>query len=335
MEFLYFLDGFIGINWFTALFMLLTGILLLWLGSEVVVRKIKPIARYFNVKELVVIILGVSILSSLPELAVSSFAALQGKTDISIGNIVGSNFVTLTFVTAVAALISPLKICTEIKERESTWMVLSSASILVLAADGVLSRVDGTLLILLYVPYIFTVIREAVNKSGMGRQATTTVKKSGRGREKIIPHILLGGLGILGIIIGAEIALRAGENIGERFGITPLILGVLVLAVGTSLPELAVALAAISKKKSDVTIGEIYASNIFTALFILGACCLITPMSVSNNILRFDIPLLVLSGIVVQIFITTGSKLVRFEALLILVLYIYFVLGHFIMVPNL
>jgi len=334
MEFLSFLDSFVAMNWFTALFILIIGMLLLWFGSELVVREIQPIARYFKVKELVITILGVSILSSLAELAVSSFAALQGKSDISIGNIVGANFLTLTFVTAVAALISPLRICTEIKERESTWMLLSSAVILVLAADGVLSRVDGALLMLLYVPYLFVVIKDAVNKSKSSRQATITDKKSVRSREKILPHIVLGILAILGIVIGAELALRAGENISERFGITQLVLGVLILAFLTSLPELGVAIAAVSKKKADITLGEIYASNIFTALFILGFCCLIVPINVSDDVLRFDIPMLILSGVIVQIFITTGSKLVRLEALLILMLYIYFVLGHFIRVPN-
>jgi len=333
MKLLSFMNNFIAMNWFTALFVLVCGMLLLWFCSELVVREIQPMARYFKVKELVITILGVSILSSLAELAVSSFATVQGKSDISIGNIIGANFLTLTFVTAIAALISPLRICTEIKERESTWMLLSSAVILVFAADGVLSRIDGALLMLLYVPYLFVVVKDAVNRSARGRQATTTGKKSVRGTGNVLPHIVLGVLAILGIIVGAELALRSGENISERIGISQLVLGVLVLAFLTSLPELGVALAAVSKKKADITLGEIYASNIFTALFILGFCCLLVPINVSANVLRFDIPMLILSGVIVQIFITTGSKLVRLEALLILILYIYFVLGHFIKVP--
>jgi len=335
MDFLSFLDNFIALNWFTALFILLIGISLLWFCSDVVVRKIKPIARYFKVKELVITILGVSILSSLGELAISSVAAVQGKSDISIGNIIGANFLTLTFVTGIAALISPISICTEIKERESTWMVLSSAIILVLAADGVLSRLDGALLILLYVPYLYVVIKEAARTANEEKEASTEDNKSSKGRRTLLSHLFLAVLAIIGILIGAELALRAGENIGERIGITPLVLGVLVLAFLTSLPELAVSLTAISKKNSDVTIGEIYASNIFTALFILGVCCLIAPLSVSDNILQFDLPLLIFSGVVVQIFITTGSRLVRLEAIIILLLYIYFVLGHFVTFPSL
>ncbi len=326
------LTNLLTLNIYAAIIGLLAGIFLLWFSSEMVIKKITPIARFFGVKELVITILGVSILSSLPELTVSAFAALQGKADISLGNVIGSNFVTLTFVTALCAIIAPILIHKEIKERESSWMTLSTVIIFILALDGKLTRIDGIILMVLYIPYIYTVIKDAVKES-------KEIKEKSEKDKNIVLHFIIGIVAVFGIIIGADITLTSGQYIGEQAGLSNLVLGILIFAFGTSLPELSVALAATFKKKADITIGEIYASNIFTALFVLGICCLLSPMvlfedpSTPSNLVKYDIPFLILAGIIIQIFVTTGSKLVRLEALIIFILYVYFVLSHFINLP--
>lgn len=308
---------------------LIGGVALLWFSSETVIRGIGPIARHFHVKEFIVTILGVSILSSLPELSVSAFAAAAGKAEISLGNVIGSNFVTLTFVTALCAMIRPIAIRTEVKERESSWMILSTAVILLLSIDGRLTRIDGLVLVFLYFPYLVSVIRQA-------RREAKKEKASGRKKEKILIPVIMVILGIIGILLGADMALVTGEHIGAAIGLSPVVLGILLLGLGTSLPELSVALAATMKKKADVTIGEIYASNIFTALFVLGICAVISPMVLfpdptrPSMLVLHDIPMLILAGVVIQVFVTTGSKLVRLEAAFIVLLYLYFVLSHFL-----
>jgi cation:H+ antiporter len=324
-----FLTTIVSSSWGAAIAGLALGVLALWFCSSRVVTELGPIARYFGVNELVVTILGISVLSSMPELMVSAIANLNGESEISIGNIIGSNFVTLTFVTAVCAMISPLRVDTRIRERESAWMILSTVIILVLAMDGELSRLDGALLIAFYLPYIGSVIREGLAQARASRGAGG----SGPERGRVWPHILIGVVSVFGIIIGAQLTLTSGQEIGLRAGISPLVLGVLVLAFGTSLPELSVSLAATLRNKGDVSIGEVYASNIFTAMFVLGLCCLMRPMPVSEEVLKFDIPFLILAGSVVQIFITTGQRLVRLEALAVLGMYAYFVLGHFYELP--
>ena len=316
-----------------SVFGLLLGIFLLWFSSDQVIKRITPIARYFGVRELVVTILGVSVLSSLPELTISSFAAAQGKADISLGNVIGSNFVTLTFVTALCALISPIRVSREIKERESSWMILSTTVIFLLAIDGKLTRIDGLILMSLYLPYIVAVIRDAIQHSAKHKRGGPA--RSAR-NSKIAFHFLIGAGAILGIVYGAKIALVSGEAIGKAFGLSTVVLGILIFAFGTSLPELAIALTATFRQKSDITIGEIYSSNIFTALFVLGFCAFIAPLVLFENpaipsvLVKYDIPFLILAGVIIQIFVTTGSRLGRFEALLIMALYVYFVLTHFI-----
>lgn len=317
-------------HWILALLMLIAGVTLLWFSSDLVLKKLTPIAKHFGIREFVVAILGISVLSSLPEFTVSAFANLAGKSDISLGNIIGSNFVTLTFVTALCALIRPLQVQTEIKERESSWMILSTVVILILGMDGNLSRLDGAILMALYIPYIVSIIRQAKREAAESKQ-TNAVEKD----KKIVLNILLVLAAIGGIILGAKVTLMGGESLGARLGISPLAMGVLIFALGTSLPELAIALSATFKNKGDISIGEIYASNIFTALFVLGACALISPMGVSDSIIRFDIPFLILAGVVIQIFIHTGNVLRRIEAVIVLAMYAYFVVGHFIPVPFL
>ncbi len=309
--------------------LLALGIGVLWGGSELIIRSIGPLARELGVKELVVTVLGVSVLSSLPELTVSAFAIARGAGDISLGNIIGSNFVTLTFVTAVCALIRPIDIHHEVKNRESSWMILSAALVLVLSMDGVLSRSDGMILLMTYVPYMISVLRSA-------RKGVDPVEKGGRdGRRAVLRASVLIALGIAAVIWGSKVALDSGTELGQAVGIPAVALGVVVFAFGTSLPELAISLSATMKHKADVTIGEVYASNIFTQLVVLGICCFIAPIPVAPALSRFAMPFLILAAVVIQLFVTSGLKLNRIEAVGLMVFYGVFAASQFTELPTL
>jgi cation:H+ antiporter len=308
-----------------ALFVL--GLLLLWASSEVIIRNITPLARYFGVKELVVTVLGVSILSSLPELTVSAFAIARGASDISVGNVIGSNFVTLTFVTAVCALFHPIDIHREVQERESSWMILSSALVLILSIDGLLSRSDGCILILTYLPYIISVLRTA--REG----AEPRIPGISRFRAIYLPLLLI-LVGIAGVIGSSKLALDSGSRLAEAAGISALAMGVVLFAFGTSLPELAISLSATLKRKADVTIGEVYASNIFTQMVVLGICCLIAPITVAPSMLTFAMPFLVLATVVIQLFVTSNLRITRLEAAGLLLFYVIFAASQFYDLPS-
>lgn len=314
---------------FLTIVLFIASIIMLSASSELVIRKIAPIAKFFGVKELVVTILGVSVFSSLPELTVSAVAISQGNSELSIGNVIGSNFVTLTFVTALCAFIKPIEILPEVRNRESSWMILTSSVVMVLSLDGRLSRFDGLLLILLYIPYMLSVLKSA--KSHGPEHQESPDKNIG----KLVLNIFLALLGVGGIVLGAQLAVENGQIIGTAVGIPPLALGVILFAFGTSLPELAISLSATFKGKADVTIGEVYASNIFTQLVVLGLCCLISPIVVGGAILGFAMPFLILAAVMIQIFVTSGLRLNRLEAAGLLVMYIIFALTSFFPVPSL
>jgi len=303
--------------------LLLGGIAMLWLSSDAIVRSIGPIAKRLRIKEVVVAILGVSALSSLPELGVSMLSALRGNADVSVGNVIGSNFVTLTFVTALCALISPLTISKGIRDRESSWMILSTVAILLLAQDGWLTRVDGIILVLLYLPYLWSVISDA----RVEKHEDDTANK----QTRIWPKVLILLVGIAGIIIGSKLAMDGGESLGKALGIPELALGAVLFAFGTSLPELSIAVAATLKNKAEVSLAEVYASNIFTALVVMGVCCIAVPLHINDTLLMsFDIPMLIAAGVIIQIFITTGMKFNRFEAAFTMLLYGYFAYVHLV-----
>ena len=305
----------------------LTGLLLLWGGSEFITRNIGLLARALGVKELVITVLGVSVLSSLPELTISGFAILRGDDSISIGNVIGSNFVTLTFVTAVCALLRPIEILEEVQQRESSWMILSSAFVLVLSLDGRLSRSEGLLLMLLYLPYVLSVLKTA--------RVEDTREHATRAPAPRAKAAVFAALGIFIVIAGSKIALDSGASLGAALGIPPLAMGVLLFAFGTSLPELTISLSATFKHKSDVTIGEVYASNIFTQLVVLGICCVIRPMTVEPALISFAMPFLILAAVVIQVFVTTGLKINRIEALGMLGFYVLFAISQFRPLPSL
>ena len=309
-----------------ALALFVLGVLMLWGGSECITRNIGALARSLGVKELVITVLGVSVLSSLPELTVSAFAMMRGEDAISIGNVIGSNFVTLTFVTALCALVRPIDIHEEVQSRESSWMILSSAFVLVLSMDGRLSRSEGLILILIYVPYVVSVLRTA--RAGAESPAGERTHGSG------LKWAGLAVFGIMGVIAGSKIALDSGTVLGAALGIPALGMGVLLFAFGTSLPELTISLSATFKRKADVTIGEVYASNIFTQLVVLGICCLIRPMAVDPALISFAMPFLVLATVVIQIFVTTGRKVSRIEAVGLLGFYALFAASQFWPLPS-
>jgi len=269
-------------------FLFVLGVLMLWGGSEFITRNIGRIARAIGVKELVITVLGVSVLSSLPELTISVFAMAQ--------------------------------------PRAASWMILSSAFVLVLAMDGRLSRSEGMVLMLLYVPYVLSVLKTA--------RAGAENPSAGHASKLSVSAALWCVLGIFSVIAGSKIALDSGGTLGVALGIPPLAMGVLLFAFGTSLPELTISLSATFKRKSDVTIGEVYASNIFTQLIVLGICCLIRPMTVDPGLISFAMPFLILASVVIQIFVTTGRKVSRIEAVGLLGFYAIFAVSQFRPAPS-
>lgn len=297
------------------------GIALLWGGTEIVLRRIPKLAAWLRVSPLVVTVMLVAVMTSLPEFCVSLFASLRGQPSAAVGNIVGSNFVTLTFVAGLCALWRPIVVGPTLRERESSWMILSAALLLVLAMDGVLSRLDGLLLAAAYYPYFRATLDDA------RRQRDTD---SGA----IVPHpgwdLLLFAAGVGMVVLGSSWIVQHGSVMARALGMSDLLVGVTFYAFGTSLPELAIALGAVFRRQADVTLGEIYASNIFTGLAVAGVLCLVRPLPVEPLIVGRDLPLLIVAGVLLQMFVTTGGRFVRSEAAIMVAIFGLFLAAQFL-----
>ncbi len=294
------------------------AVVTIWGGSELVLRRVPRIAGGIGISPLTVTVLLVAVLTSMPELCVSMIASYRDQASAVMGNVVGSNLVTLTFVTAICVLRRPITVGETIRERESSWMILSAALLLILALDGDVSRTDAVILLAAYTPYFLSILRA---RRGGGE---------GVKREKLRPtDIVLFLVGLAMILAGAALVVRSGTSIARALGMSDLLIGITFYAFGTSLPELAIAFGATVKGHGDVSLGETYASNIFTGLVVVGLVALVRPLEVDNLTVELDLPLLVFSGVVLQIFITSGRKYVRAEALVMIALYVVFLAAHF------
>ena len=261
----------------------------------------------------------------MPEFLISVFAAVEKTSDVSLGIIIGSNLFTLLFILGMVALIYPFHVKMVIEERESTWMLLSGAILLILASNGI-SRFEGLLLILTYFPYIFSVY---VTERKRKKKEYTKVKN---GKVKEI-FILIFYVGMM--VVGGELVVKGSIGIAEGLKIPPFVIGLVMLGIGSSVPETTIGVMAALKKKIDITLGDVYGTNIFTLLFILGISAVIHPIPVTSHILRFTIPYFLFATIVIQFFMTTGHKVGRIEGTVLVLLYIYFVLIEFNVIPNL
>ncbi len=296
------------------------GIGLLWGGTELVLRRVPKLAAWLRVSPLVVTVLLVAVMTSLPEFCVSLFAALRGQPAAAVGNIVGSNFVTLTFVAGVCALWRPIVVGPTLRERESSWMILSAALLLVLAMDGWISRTDGLILLVSYYPYF----RGTLDEARKQRQTAPATAGPHPGLDILA---FLVGVGL--VVLGASWIVEHGTFVARSLGMSELLVGVTFYAFGTSLPELAIALGAVWRRQADITLGEIYASNIFTGLAVAGALCLIRPLPVEPLIVHRDLPLLIVAGVLLQMFITTGGRFVRSEAAVMIAVFVLFLAAQF------
>jgi cation:H+ antiporter len=303
-----------------SLLFFLLGIALLWGGTEAVLRRVPRLAAWLRVSPLVLTVMLVAVMTSLPELCVSLFASLRGQPAAAMGNIVGSNFVTLTFVAGLCALWRPIVVGPTIRERESSWMILSAALLLVLAMDGTLSRTDGLLLVAAYIPYFRGTLADA-------RQQRREAPAVAAPRPWLDIAIFLAGVGM--VVLGADWIVTHGTAMARRLGMNDLLIGVTFYAFGTSLPELAIALGAVLRRQADVTLGEIYASNIFTGLVVAGLLCLVRPLPVAPLVVGRDLPLLVVAGVLLQLFVTSGGKFVRAEAAIMIALFALFLSAQF------
>lgn len=306
----------------TVLFLLL-GLVLLYLGAEGLVRGSASLALRLGVGPLLVGLTVVAFGTSAPEMIVSVKAAYLGQGDISVGNVVGSNICNIGLILGFSALIIPIKVASQIVRIDTPIMIATTALAIALLYDGSLSRVEGVFIFLLLIVYIVFSIRLAKKQASdpLAQEFSEEVKISKSGVALDI-LMVIGGLVLL--VFGARFLVDSAIEIAKAVGLSEAVIGLTIVAVGTSLPEFATSLIAAIKKESDIAVGNIVGSNIFNILGILGVSAIITPLS-SSGITGIDLGVMAAFAVALWCFSVTGHRISRPEGLLMIVAYVGFV----------
>jgi len=301
---------------------LLAGLALLLLGGELLVRGAVAVARRLGVSELMIGLTLVGFGTSTPELVACIDAALAGAPGIALGNVVGSNIANVLLIMGIGALIAPMRTTREAFLRDGP--VLLGASLLLVAACflEVIGRAVGAVfvaLLLAYTLYTWHTERTAPNASA----AMHAAEAEGLGK---VPTSLGAGLatalgGLIGVLLGARLLVDSAIELAQLWGISDAIIGLTVVAVGTSLPELATTVVAAWRRQADVAFGNIVGSNIFNILGILAATALVHPLPVAPEIARFDVWVMLGVAAFLVAFAITGWRVVRLEGAALLLAY--------------
>ncbi|PVY42222.1 calcium/sodium antiporter [Pontibacter virosus] len=306
--------------------LLLVGFVALIFGADKLVDAASSLAKKLGIPNIVIGLTIVAFGTSAPELVVNVFAAVNNNTDIVLGNIMGSNIFNVLGILGVCAVIYPLAV-----KRNTTWLeiplsLLAAVAVYFVASDmlldgagsNLISRSDGLLLLLFFC--IFLVYNLMIAKSGNDDEETEAKDYT------YLKSILFIVLGLGGLVLGGKLIVDSAVAIAQAFGLSERIIGLTIVSVGTSLPELATSVVAVRKKNVDIAIGNVVGSNIFNIFLILGVSTVVTPLQVAPAAFT-DIFMNIAAGLLLFIFIFTGRgrQLTRWEGIVFLLLYVGYI----------
>ena len=304
---------------FLNILLLILGFVFLAKGADFFVDGASNIARSLKIPQLVIGLTIVAMGTSAPEAAVSISSALKGNADITIGNVVGSNILNVLIILGISSLVCPLAISKSTIKVDILVVMVSTILLLILGIDGSIKWYDGVVLTLFFVGYMFYLFKTSKNNS-VDEEVEVENKKSSLTRS-----ILLTVIGLVMIILGSNFAVDSATFLAKVIGISDRFIGLTIVALGTSLPELFTSVSAAMKKNADIAIGNIIGSNIFNILFIVGLSSLIVPVPFANSFI-IDTSIALASVIMLFICCIRNKKLYAWGGILMLISYaLYFV----------
>ncbi len=295
-----------------------------WLGAEGMVRGSIKLAAYLGVPSLIVGLTVVAFGTSAPELVVSAIASARGHSEIALGNVIGSNIINIALVLGISALIAPIAVSTEVLRRDIPIVVgVTFAVVAMLMVGNSVSRVDGVILLAIFAGYMVFSYKLAMKEQQRATMAPGWKRPVLRAR-----HILFLVGGIIVIAAGAEGMVEGAVGIAEAMGISKRVIGMTIVAFGTSIPELAASVVAAKKGESDLALGNVVGSNLYNMTLILGTAAMIAPLPVTLDLMSPEIIFFVLTVLVLIPLVRVGWRLGRTDGIILLALYgvaIYFV----------
>lgn len=298
----------------------LAGLVLLIGGAELLVRGASRLAISFGMSPLIVGLTVVAFATSSPELAVSVGSALQGQPDLALGNVVGSTIANVLLILGVAALVAPLVVRSQLVRFDVPIMIVAAVLTLVLSLDGTIGTGDGLLLLVGIGLYVVRLIRKTRREPAAATVDLDEVDAVEPSPSRDVVWVIA-GLGML--VGGSTLLLDAAIAVAQRLGVSELVIGLTLVAVGTSLPEIATSVLAVLRGQRDLAVGNAVGSNVFNLLAVLGATAVVAPdgIGVARGALDFDLPVMIAVTVACLPIFFTGHLISRWEGALFLAYY--------------
>ncbi len=314
----------------------IAGITGVYFGAEWLVKGSSKLSRDLGIKPIVIGLTVVAFGTSSPELAVSLTASIKGSNDIAIGNIIGSNIANIGLILGIAAIVLPLKVEKVIMKRELPLMIAISAALYFMAIDKKIGLIDGLILFTGIIFFISYQVYNTLNSKGKSGNSTDnaddktciterTDKQSPAGRKYLLYNILYIVIGLACLLIGSHILVKSAIFIASRLGVSEMLIGLTVVAFGTSVPEMATSVVSVLRKEADICVGNVIGSNIFNILMVIGSVALVRPLNVARETLFFEFPVMLLFSVALIPMIRGSLRVNRLEGCLLTAGYFVFI----------
>lgn len=301
---------------------LIIGFIFLIKGADLFVEGASSIARKFNVPPMVIGLTIVAMGTSAPEAAVSITSSLAGQNDMSVANVVGSNFFNILVVLGVSSLLANLPVEENTIRKDTPFLILISLLLLIFGLNLNISRIEGLIFLGLFAYFMYYTLMSTKKLSGEYVAETATTSELEISEEMTMGKtIILSIIGIIGIVFGGDMVVDSATNIATSFGMSANLVGLTIVAVGTSLPEFVTSVIAVKKGETEIAMGNVIGSNIFNILLVLGLAATISPINISTFAL-IDIVFMFAITLLLYFFIKKSNALVKYQGITFLIIYI-------------
>jgi cation:H+ antiporter len=308
--------------------LILLGLLLLIIGGELLVRGAVALAAACQISPLVIGLTVVAFGTSAPELGVSLRAAFVGSADVALGNVVGSNIVNVLMVLGASAFIAPLIVSSKLIRVDVPLMIAASLLMWAMSLDGLIGRWEGLFLVSCLLGYVWLSVRASRRESAEVTEEFTEFASSRMGLGGTLRQVGLIVVGLILLTFGARWLVDGAVTIATSLGVSELVIGLTIVAIGTSLPELVTSIVASIRGQRDIAVGNVVGSNLFNILCVLGLTSAVSPngVAVSQQALSFDIPVMVAVAVICLPIFFLGSVIRRYEGALLVSYFVMYLL---------
>jgi cation:H+ antiporter len=301
------------------------GLLTVLLGGDLLVRGASGLAAIARISPLIIGLTVVSFGTSAPELAVSIQASYMGSGDIAIGNALGSNAFNLLVVLGLAAVVTPLAVSADLFRRDLWWMLASAVTLVPIGWDGRVSQIEGGLLFLFLLIYLTWLIRSSrMAPEELKTDLAVSAPKVRTNVANVLIFLALLVVGLVLLVVGAQGLTSGAVEVAQAFGVSELVIGLTIVAIGTSLPELITSIVAGLKGERDIAVGNVVGSNIFNVLCVIGISAFVSrePLPFAPAAMRIDLPFVIfISAVCIPVFLI-GKTVTRLNGFLFIMIYI-------------